>query len=103
MSKLTAACLVLVLVIPASMWTAFVTNRLWMWFAEPLGAPHLTLARTMGLALILGLHRYMGDTDEIAKKAQEKTGGDQLFTFILKASMLPAFALLFGWIYMQFL
>lgn len=103
MSKTTAGCWVLVTLLPAAMWSAYVATRLWTWFAVPLGAPHLTVARAMGLSLIVGMYRYSGSTSDAEKDVESKTGGQIIGGWLGKAALIPALVLLFGWIYQQFL
>ena len=101
MSKGWAVFLVFVLMIPSGIWSSFVALRLWTWFAVPVGAPALSLVRMMGLGIIVGMYKYYPDVDP--KAAESKTGGEIFGTFLVKATLLPAIALFFGWLYTQFL
>ncbi len=100
MSKGWASFLVVVLAIPAGIWAAFVTLKLWSWFAVPIGAPSLSLVRVMGLAIIVGMYRSYPTPDP---KAKDKEGGEIFADFLIRATMLPAIALFFGWLYTNFL
>lgn len=103
MSKLTASVLVFLLLIPSAAWTAFVGSTLWKWFAEPLGAPHLTVARAMGLAALFALYRYSPSPSDSKAAGDAKEGGDIFFEFVAVATLLPALILFLGWLYSQWL
>jgi hypothetical protein len=49
---------VLVLMVPLEMWRAYVTSKLWTWFALPLGAPAIGVAHFMGLFALLFMLKY---------------------------------------------
>lgn len=101
MSKGWSAFLILVCLIPAGIWSSFVASTIWRWFAVPIGAPVLTVTRTMGLAILIGMYRYAGETR--TQDTQEKSGGELFVAFLARAGLIPAFALLLGWIYRSFL
>ena len=102
-SRAKAGCLIFFIAIPASAWFAYVALRLWAWFAEPLGAPHMTLVRAMGLGMLVTMYTAHVDTDAAEKNSEGKTGGWMLGKFIASKILVPAVVLAFGWAYAQFL
>lgn len=101
MSKGWSSFLVFALAIPAGIWSSFVALKLWAWFAVPLGAPMPSLVQMMGLGVLVGMYRYYPDVDP--KLTEKMTGGEIFTKFLTKATLLPALALLFGWVYTKFL
>jgi hypothetical protein len=72
---------------------------LWSWFVVPLGLPAIGKAHALGLAVIV---RFVSmDVSKVIKDADEETHefvARQVAVFIV-----PGFALLFGWVYQQFM
>lgn len=91
----------LVLLVPSAAWASYVITCLWAWFAEPIGAPHIGVVRTMGLCGIVGLLRYSGPSQ--SGKTEEKTGGELFFSFLGRAFLVPLVALGIGYLYSKFL
>lgn len=87
--------------IPASIWAAFVTLKVWRWFAEPIGLPHMTMIPLMGLWLLLNLFQFSPlksmalDYDERIKKDP----GKFFKSYCWSAFSYPTIALFIGWIY----
>lgn len=100
MTRGWSAFLVFMCMVPAGMWSAFVASTIWRWFAVPIGAPSLSVVRTMGLAILIGMYRYAGERD--SNVDPDKTGGELFVAFLARATLIPAFALLMGRIYLAF-
>jgi len=86
--------------IPASIWASFVTLKVWRWFAEPIGLPHMTMIPIMGLCLLIKLFQFSPlksmalDYDERIKKDP----GKFFKSYCWSAFLYPTIALLIGWI-----
>jgi len=102
-SRAKAGCMIFFLAIPASAWFAYVAMRMWAWFAEPLGAPHLSVVRAMGLGMLVTMYTAHIDTDAAEKASEGKTGWHMIGKFIASKVIVPAVVLAFGWAYAQFL
>lgn len=99
MKKSTAGLLILLLLAPSALWTAYVGTRLWGWFVEPLGAPHLGVVRAVGIAVLIALYRRRDLKEEI-----EEEDGDELFAkFVAAGGFVPLVFLFVGWLCTQFL
>ena len=87
-------------------WRSYVAATLWAWFAVPIGAPYLTVARTMGLGLIVNctVHRVSYADAEAEKRMKDKSGEAVHYAMsIVLAVIGPLLVLGFGWLYKQFL
>lgn len=80
-----------VALIPFSvMWRGFVLSVLWGWFMVPtFSLPALKVAPAIGLALVVS---YL--THQYSKKGDE----DGIGRAVAHAALVPAFALLTGWV-----
>lgn len=78
-------------------WHGYADSVLWSWFIVPLGAPAIGLWHAGGIALfvtsLLG-SRGLEMKAEDKRDKMEKAAAWSVVMFIL-----PAFALLFGWLY----
>jgi hypothetical protein len=70
----------------AALWYGFATEILWSWFVVPLGAPSISIAQAVGLALVVGLFTHTQIIGDDKEKLQ------QWFNLATK----PAIALLAG-------
>ncbi len=80
--------MILVFSLLSLIWDGFVTFKLWRWFAEPAGAPHLRIAHVMGLALLVLISVPVGTSTV-------KTGED----LVAKLFMRPLLFLALGFVY----
>ena len=80
---------VLVLFIPATIWSALVTSIIWGWFVVPLGVPPIGIAHAIGLTLLIR-------TTVLQANVATKTVSveDKIYAWIFG----PAFVLLVGWV-----
>lgn len=76
-----------------SIWRGFVLSILWGWFLVPLGMPPLTVAYAIGVSLIVGFL-----TVRHSKEDEQPEYGKAM----LRVTLVPAFALAFGWIVSRF-
>lgn len=77
----------------------FVLSRLWDWFVVvAFSAPHLGKAHAIGLATVVKLITYQSTAD---KEPDNTVEG--ILECVLKAVLIPAFALSSGWIVKQFM
>jgi hypothetical protein len=75
--------------IPFSLWSAFVTQKLWNWFAAPyFNLRPITFLVMWGINVLIGRYAYQ----DFAK--DRKIDWSNLF---LTAAISPALALLIGW------
>lgn len=90
-----AGCLVwLCAFVPLSLWRGFVLAKLWGWYIVPLGAPLIGWVHAVGLSVFFGLllsWAYKSDKDETP------------WHVVARASVVPAFSLLFGWVWHCFM
>lgn len=98
----TIGCLNAVAYLPAIFWEGYVMTRLWSWFVEPLGAPHIGVAHAAGLAMVVhfaiveyGGAVYRGIREEAFDEAQKTKRASQMLE--VKA-VGPAIFLGIGWI-----
>ena len=72
---------------------------LWKWFIVPVfGAPILTIPAAIGVAMVVN---YLTEKINMNNK-DEREWGEKLFVGAFLAIAKPSFALLFGWIVLQF-
>lgn len=102
---MTGWILLIVLTVPASAWQGYVGSTLWHWYAEPVGAPHLSVGRAMGLAVLFAMYRLPKAFDRYKYKEQggERSDKEVVVGTIAVLALGPAFALFFGWLYTFFL
>ena len=61
-----AILILVVVIVPLSIWRGFVLEIMWGWFAVPLGAPDIDIAHAIGIALLIGMflsHTPKSDDD----------------------------------------
>jgi len=95
---------VMLVSIPTNIWGAFVALKLWRWFAEPLGAPHMGMISVLGLGLLVGFMRtsHLKSTS-LEYEERVRKGPAKFFKSYCYASVAyPAAALLIGYIYTLF-
>lgn len=73
--------------VPFILWNGFVLQRLWAWFAVPLGAPAITMSIAVGLNILASFLT--------ARVPRKDTDWQRIITF---AVIYPAVALLTGYI-----
>jgi hypothetical protein len=94
MEALIALGVSLVLSVPLAFWRAFVFIKLWAWFAIPIfGLPALGLAAAMGLSILIG---FLVVSAPMNDKKHEY--GEIIAHQVVTGTLLPLFALLFGWV-----
>lgn len=72
--------LVLILFIPLGLFNAWAVQKMYIWFALPLGAPALNLAHVWGFSLILNHYLFRSESD---KKGAWGRVGMSLFSTLL--------------------
>lgn len=83
----------LTMLILSFVWSGLVLKVLWGWFFVPIfGLPNLNIPQALGIALVVSYltHRYNEDNRKPA-------------VVLAYAFVIPAFALLVGWIYTWFM
>ncbi len=95
----------LIISVPLWAWRAYVAAKLWAWFAEPLGAAHVSTARMMGLGVValLATRGFSQMEYTFAKKTSDEEDWEWLFVSTVLGLVAPALALGFGWFYSLFL
>lgn len=79
-------------------WWGYAIHVLWAWFVVPLGVPALGVAQAYGLSVLFGLFL---NTRGLAI-GKEKSN-DEWATSVTVSVLMPAIALLFGWIAVGFM
>lgn len=79
-------------------WWGYAIHVLWAWFVVPLGVSPISIAQAYGLSVLFGLFLNTRGL-EIGK---EKTS-DEWATSVTIGVLMPAIALLFGWIAVGFM
>lgn len=86
----------LLLIIPATIWHAFVTVTLWHWFiATQFGLPELTMAQAIGVGLIVATFT--------TGFARQNTSDPQVANRVANVFGIPLFLLAYGWVVTWFL
>ena len=75
--SLKASGILLLLSIPTTAWAAFVLSILWAWFAEPIGAPHLSVARAAGFVTIVSTVRLVTKEPETHEDAGSELSSEK--------------------------
>src|SRR6478609_6186947 len=86
--------------IPAIILRGYVFLQLWQWFVEPLGAPHISIAHALGLAMIAGLCLASVEKKDYGKDTELKWFGQgiiALITSIFVSLMTWGLAAIFHW------
>lgn len=87
--------LILLLTLPAVAWEGFVLSILWRWFLVPLGVAPVGVWAAAGIALVVGVLTH--------QTPSEPPEGDPDFAWWLtKATLIPAWCLLVGWLIHSF-
>lgn len=79
---------------PIGLFDAWIIQKLYGWFALPLGAPALNLLHIYGFMLIINILRFKNDPN--AKK--DKNTATTIIAAILSTVIVGLLALLVGWI-----
>ncbi len=87
----------LVLLVPASMWNGFVVSKLWEWFVVPIGIAPIGMVGAMGIFLIVSSVRGF------RHRHDERSVEDKIIASIFTATFAPAIALGLGALYKTFL
>ena len=90
------------LAFPASLWAGYVVSILWGWYLEPIGAPHLSVMRAVGLSVILAAMRSP-KIPMHKDKREEYGGGELLIMSVFLWGLAPGIALLLGWFWRHWL
>lgn len=101
-----AAILVLVSLVPALIWSGYVTTVLWQWFvAEPFGVRPISIPLALGLSLILSRFFWgVARTKEFWKLLHpERSAAMHLTYTVVDMFAYPTFALGIGWVIKGFL
>lgn len=102
-----AGCVFAIFYLPVLMFVSAVANGyalsvLWRWFIVPIFyLPALNIPQALGLALVISM--LTKDFDSNSDKESDDTLTDVLIKATMKVFIKPAFALLFGWIVLQFM
>lgn len=76
--------------IPVQFWRAYVLVVLWAWFAQPLGAPALSLFPALGVCVLVGFL--------LSRHDYEKQTRSRLVEATVFGLLNPGFSLLTGWV-----
>lgn len=79
-------------------WWGYAIHVLWAWFVIPLGVSPISIAQAYGLSVLFGLFMNTRGLDV----GKEKTG-DEWAVSVTIGVLMPAIALLFGWIAVGFM
>lgn len=93
MEKILIAVFAVLVSLPIIFLHAFTISALWGWFVVPLGVKAISYVHAYGLALLVSV--FMGKLSS--------GGKDSPKDFIIKAILINVFALLFGYIAVQFI
>lgn len=77
-------------------WSGFVTSTLWGWFIVPLGISAIGLWHAAGISFLLS--SFLGIRGFDLKTPDNRSAGEKCFSQIFLVAVLPAAALLFGWL-----
>ena len=74
-------------------------KTLWLWFVVPVfGLPALSIPAAIGMGIIIGHLTNHNSTNSSREKDEDK-----IVENIVRAVLRPLFAVLFGWIVLQFM
>lgn len=79
-------------------WWGYAIHVLWAWFVVPLGIVPIKLAHAYGLSVLFGLFLNTRGLD-----VGKKNSSDDWATSVTISILMPAIALLFGWIAVGFI
>jgi len=79
-------------------WWGYAIHVLWAWFVVPIGLPAISIAQAYGLSVLFGLFMNTRGLDV----GKEKTS-DEWAVSVTIGVLMPAVALLFGWIAVGFM
>jgi hypothetical protein len=95
MGKLIQAVVVILLVIPSTIWKGYVLSIIWRWFvSDVFGVQELGVVSAMGLSLVVSMFtplRYSEEDDTVMVKC------------IIAMILGPLFALGLGWVLKAFM
>jgi putative Mn2+ efflux pump MntP len=84
----------------SSIWKGYVLTVLWSWFVVPtFGAPLLTIAPAIGLAMVVGFLTHQSD----ATKTPEGDSSERFMRAVAHALVMPLLVLGIGWVVRQFM
>lgn len=93
----------IIFAIPAALLNGFVIQKMWHWFIVPLGIGDIGLAHALGLSLMIGYLTHQANIKDLIKKLENEEEIEikigQMIIWIAK----PLIALLYGWLYLQFM
>ena len=87
--------LILLLIVPLTLYRGWILLLLWGWFIIPLGAPGITMAHALGISLIIG---FITSHYDSRKKTQDEKIEEAIATFAM-----PTLGLVMGWIFHAFM
>jgi len=76
--------------------SGYATSNLWLWFAVPLGAPHIGVWHAAGLSILISSILGMRGLDAANKK--DKSKFELAIDYTLKSIIPPLVCLFFGWL-----
>ena len=79
-------------------WWGYAIHTLWAWFAVPLGVTPISIAHAYGLSVLFGLFMSTRGLDVGKEKSN-----DEWASSVILGVLMPAIALLFGWIAVGFM
>lgn len=92
-------CLIPLLVVGGTIWCGYVGSKLWIWFVVPqFGLAPLSINTAIGLSVLIGLY----SSQRAEPKDKERTGYAALGYCVARIALIPALALLMGWIALKF-
>jgi hypothetical protein len=83
--------LVLLMVVPLSMWHGFVLTKVWAWFVVPLGVVPIGMWHACGLVLLIGWL-----TKDGTQSGEGKSQSERLLEVLGKGILAPLIALGIG-------
>ena len=86
----------LLLAFLSAVWWGYALSVLWTWFVVPLGVKAISIPHAYGLMLVGGM--FLG-----ARGIKDNNDKEQWIESIIQAIVIPAVALLFGWIVLGFM
>ena len=93
MKHLIALLLMIILLLPVTIWYGFVLVQLWGWFIEPMiGVTFTNIFHAAGVVLLVRMF------SSSKPKRKEEEPWEQLVSSLGISILAPAFALGFGWL-----
>ena len=97
------ATLGLLSILPIAFWDGFVAETLWRWFVVPLRVMPIGIWDAAGLFVLIQLFVWNKHRDSSSSSPEGSTPFSSLMIAIMESITVPAFALLFGFIYHLFM